>query len=76
MNNSTNTDSQTLTVQARIELGRSGGAVADGAIVPFPAGWAGADILQALRGKERKKIDRFLAAGFQPTVYEYKSAEG
>ena len=76
MNNSTNTDSQTLTVQARIELGRSGGAVADGAIVPFPAGWAGADILQALRGKERKKIDRFLTAGFQLTVYEYKSAEG
>jgi hypothetical protein len=76
MINPTDTDTPTPSAQARIELGRNGGAVADGAIIPFPAGIAGPDILQALRGNERNKIDRFLAAGFRPTVYEYKTAEG
>lgn len=64
------------TVQERIELGRNGGTVADGAIIPFPQGLDGAAALGKLQGKERAKVEKFIAQGFRTTVYDYKSAEG
>lgn len=76
LENSNNIDARELTVSERIELGRAGGHPAKGAIVPFPPGLRGRDILEVLRGNERKKVEGFLAHGFEPTVYQYKSAEG
>ena len=76
LENITNLEPHELGVAERIALGRLGGHPAQGAIVPFPDGVSGEKILAAISGKERQKVDRFIAAGFSPTIYEYKSAEG
>jgi hypothetical protein len=64
------------TIAERIELGRSTGSHANSAIVPFPEGYRGKDLLTLLRGKERDKLERWKSQGYKVTVYEYLSADG
>lgn len=65
-----------LTINERIEQGRKTGHHYDGAIVPFPLSIKGDAVVQALDAGERRIVERFIAAGFRTTIYEYRSSEG
>lgn len=65
-----------LTIDERIDLGRSSGHHYDGAIVPFPPKVRGDAIIAGLRGGERQFIERLQAAGYRITVFEYRSSGG
>ena len=65
-----------LTIHERIEKGRETGNHFDAAIVPFPPSVKGDALIRALDPGERGLVERHMAAGFQTTFYEYRSAEG
>ncbi len=65
-----------LTIDERIEKGRETGHHYDGAIVPFPPGVKGTAVIRALDSGERGLVERYIAAGFRTTFYEYRSADG
>lgn len=65
-----------LTIDERIELGRTSGHHYDGAIVPFPPGVTGRAVLSYLRGGDRDSVEKLQAAGYRVTVFEYRSSIG
>lgn len=69
-------DAPPLTIDERIEKGRETGHHYDGAIVPFPLGVRGTAVIRALDSGERGLVERYIAAGFRTTLYEYRSADG
>ena len=66
----------TLSIAARIELGRETQSHSNGGIIPFPEGYRATNILKRLTGKERAKVDQWLGWKYQATVFEYFSAAG
>ncbi|USU03900.1 DUF5906 domain-containing protein [Sphingomonadaceae bacterium OTU29LAMAA1] len=71
-----NADAPPLTVAERIEKGRESGHHYDGAIVPFPPELSARGAMNALKDGERKRVDRWLAAGYQVTAFSYRSSAG
>lgn len=71
-----NADGPTATIDERIALGLQSGYLHNGAIVPFPLGYSGSGIVKGLRGGERDRIERWFAAGYRHTAYEYRAGTG
>lgn len=73
---STPTAGDLLPITERVALGVENGNHHSGGIVPFPAHLRGRAVFDALTGDERRSYQRFVAAGFRATAYEYIDAEG
>ncbi|MDR6833602.1 MULTISPECIES: DUF5906 domain-containing protein [unclassified Sphingopyxis] len=73
---SNSSEAPPATIAERVEKGREIGSHANGAIVPFPPGLSGNQILYAQLGRERQTIERLIRAGYEPTIYEYRSSGG
>lgn len=66
----------TETIAVRLELGRQTLSHANGAIVPMPPESPSFSVLNCLTGKDLEKVEKWKGWGYQPTVYDYCSAEG
>lgn len=75
-NNESTLSPITLSIAARIELGRETQSHSNSGIIPFPEGYRATNILKRLTGKERAKVDQWLGWKYQATVFEYLSAAG
>lgn len=71
-----NADAPPLTIAERIEKGRESGHHYNGAIVPFPPKISARAAMNALGASERKRVDRWLAAGYKVTAFSYRSSSG
>jgi hypothetical protein len=65
-----------LTIEERIAKGRATDRHYDGAIVPFPPGINARRVYERLDPGERSKVERWIAAGFTLTAFEYRSGGG
>lgn len=65
-----------LPIADRVVIGTETGKHFAGGIVPFPEHLHAGNVLDALTGEERRKINWFISKGYRPTVYGYNDAEG
>jgi len=71
-----NANTQPLTIDERIEKGRQTGNHYDGAIVPFPNDINVSRVYERLDPGPRKKVERWINAGYRITPFEYRSSVG
>ncbi len=64
-----------LPIADRVEIGTQTGKHFKGGIVPFPPHLNASNLLDALTGDDRKKVNGFLSKGYKPTVYEYRDTK-